>query len=247
MSEDRIKIKKNQKQNILVVIAMIAILAGMLLPALNRARGKAKTIRCLGNMKQISLLCTQYESMTEYYLPAAEWTSASSLTYLWKLLERAGLIKNTTCFGGTNAILDKKARDKQYFFCDETEIAGDSSGHGRYGDILLNDNNGSAINAYEGATVSRPDLKTGRMKNPSQVIYGGDAGSKNSTVMPNRICFKYNTKADEVNRYLFFDFRHENLANVFWMDGHSSTVKRTDIPSTTASGAAGRIPWKSDY
>lgn len=232
---------------LLIVVAIIAILAGMLLPALNRARGKAKTIKCLGNMKQVSLLCTQYESMTEYCLPSAEWTSASSLNISWKLLERAGLLKNISCFGATNAILDTKARDKQYFFCDEAKIAGDSSGHGRYGDILLNDNNESAINAYTGATTSRPGLKTGRTKNPSQVIYGGDAGSNNSTVMPNRICFKYSTKADEINRYQFLDFRHENLANVFWMDGHGSTVKRTDIPSTTISGATGTVPWKGNY
>eukprot|EP00831_Metopus_contortus_P045622 TRINITY_DN36589_c0_g1_i1.p1 TRINITY_DN36589_c0_g1~~TRINITY_DN36589_c0_g1_i1.p1 ORF type:complete len:265 (-),score=21.91 TRINITY_DN36589_c0_g1_i1:445-1239(-) len=55
---------------LLIVIAIIAILAGMLLPALNEARNKAKEISCLSNLKQIGYAATNYANSYDNFLPA---------------------------------------------------------------------------------------------------------------------------------------------------------------------------------
>ena len=56
---------------LLVVIAIIGILAGMLLPALSRARDKGRAAVCVSNLKQFGTALELYEQDYHGWLPAA--------------------------------------------------------------------------------------------------------------------------------------------------------------------------------
>lgn len=58
-----------------MVIAIIAILAGLLLPALSKAKEQGNRTRCLANVKQLLLATHMYAGDNNEYLPYTSWDS----------------------------------------------------------------------------------------------------------------------------------------------------------------------------
>lgn len=101
---------------LLVVIAIIGILAAMLLPALNSARERAKTITCVSNLKQIGLAITLYADDYDNYLPQAA-TQIDSLSWQDRLVKYLKQIQ------GVITSTDYTWRRNQHvFFCPSSNL-----------------------------------------------------------------------------------------------------------------------------
>ena len=181
---------------LLVVIAIIAILASMLLPALNQARSKAKSIKCINNLKQLGVGFELYGN--DYTsLPISEIT-IDGKKFAWSNL-LAPYLKNkklsTTWYG------DRDFRQSA-FCCPEYDPTGVKPGISYI------------INMY-GADMGFGPLRRAQVKKASQkallldnsgyyisasnnMLYGGNKGNQ-------------------------IAYRHNNNVNILYFDLHAGT------------------------
>jgi prepilin-type N-terminal cleavage/methylation domain-containing protein/prepilin-type processing-associated H-X9-DG protein len=206
---------------LLVVIAIIAILAAMLLPALARAKQRAKSTQCQNNLRQLGWATWMYSHDYEDRLPAsshmvgnASWV-ASLLPYL------SYKFTATSIGGATNTYLcpvEKSGSSRIYSYAAN--------------DFLLNMPNLPAN--------PTPIARRTQVPNPADTIWM----TESSENLINQDHFHFAGKLVDGEGYTPNIFitqvivhRHIGSANYLYLDGHVQRIKWEIIqPKLTATG-----------
>ena len=89
---------------LLVVIAIVATLASLLLPALGRAKSRARSIQCLGQLRQIGLAVRMYSDDNDDELPRSQHSAFAHGQVPWGRALAANL--GSTPSAWTNLLRD---------------------------------------------------------------------------------------------------------------------------------------------
>ena len=201
---------------LLVVIAIIAILASMLLPALNKAREKAKSISCLSNTKQMGTYLALYiNDNSGFYPHPMKFNNAGTSSNLWNdvlMVSYAGVQVEDNKI--SNSIWEKSI-----FRCPSMEknIPGSSYIHYGYNYWHLGTKR-STGNTYAPWLDQNISCKVNFISKPSSMVAIVDSWDRNSGYGYYFVQDSYTGGTQNVHT------RHDNKNyNVVWTDGHSST------------------------
>lgn len=189
---------------LLVVIAIIAILAAMLLPALNRARDKAKDLSCLSNVKQICLGIQTYTlDSNDYLVP----------------------INNINWDDGNYAFWSNILAYNKYLPPPQS-WSNESVGKPRGGiwqctkSVNLPVDSGSGLSVSDGVSGNAISAKLNRITRPSEKVSAGDVPGPASNFAA---WLPYNS----TGWWAWSVIRHAKGGNMGFVDGHAENIKNT--------------------
>lgn len=216
---------------LLVVVAIIAVLAAILFPVFAQAREKARQSSCLSNVRQIGMATVMYASDYDELLPLYQY---NTLTY-W-------------C-GGRDTAAQKldKTRGLIYPYIKSGDIqrcpsytGGDNLGGTGYG---IN----RRLMFTTGFTPTPAALSD--LSAPAETILFGDAGIPN---FPTPGTTGETISIEPPSDWLpspTIEFRHQQMACFVFADGHAKPIRRTEfmrILPSAEQDAARKIVYSGD-
>ncbi len=224
---------------LLVVIAIIAILAAILLPALAKARNRAKDAQCLSNEKQIGTYMQIYADQNKGTLPKYNGLlAAGNLTWKYPGKWQDGIHALATGQTLTNMMFYSadQGRPIGFLACpaqsQTTAPAASAFGVARH----------YGMNAFHSNTADWyvADLKIARVRSPGSRMlvidldrYDGVDEYKPASV------YQYSHIVTDLGTWRH---REGNAANVLFVDGHVQTTNRNKIPQQNAKSSS--LEWK---
>ncbi len=224
---------------LLIVIAIIAILAGMLMPALNQARQMAFATACRSNLKQYALGLASYTSESNEYLCYGYNSSSSASTFnhiLYPYIFNRPL--KLDGYSSTKPVNVKlyqcpAAKYKHVYY-----ILMSSYGYNYSGVISTSPT--QRILGYKSSTENNPPTKTGQIKQPSAVFFFGD-GRLNitSNLWGDNPAYPNNAPGSDPSE--FVPWRHQKQVNILYGDGHAAS--RRVSPEIRVTTNEGKLFW----
>lgn len=209
---------------LLIVIAIVAILAGLLLPALNQARNKAKDMQCISNLKQHSIFSASYLNDYDYFivpLPDSLGGSLRFTSYSARLYFFYGCGMNENKWRASYAS-GRKGID----WCPLAQ--GEFKNTTGVNEAIVSAYAMNYQNDSLGGYHPERQIKTSAFRNPpSQVVMGADRGSSDQTPPGGTGTYWsqpviYGSSWKNVNPVA----RHSNGMNVnnLFFDGHAASL-----------------------